>query len=86
MKYWKSIIALAVMPFAFYFNLVNFYFAIVFLIWSIQGIRTRTTNLLDQIHQNENPILFWIITITWILLAMLSLAYSEPIMNWYYGI
>lgn len=86
MKYWKSIIALAVMPFAFYFNLVNFYFAIVFLIWSIQGIKTRTTNLLDQIHQNENPILFWIITITWILLALLSLAYSEPIMNWYYGI
>lgn len=86
MKHWKSITALAIMPFAFYFNWVEFYFAIVFLIWSIQGIKTRTASLLDDIYQDENPVLFWIVTIAWIVLSLLSLAYSEPVMNWYYGI
>lgn len=85
MKNWKSIIALAVMPFAFYFNLVEFYFAIIFLIWSIQGIKNKSVFFLDYISKNEHPILYWIITITWLVLSFMSLAYSEPVMNWYYG-
>lgn len=83
-KHWKSIVALAVMPFAFYFNLVEFYFAVLFLIWSIFGLMSGTTFLLDDnITLSKSPILYWIVTVTWFALALLSLAFSEPVMKLY---
>lgn len=85
MKNWKSILALAIMPIAFLTNLVEFYFAIVFLIWSIQGLRNKTVFLLDYITKREHPVLYWVVTIVWFGLAILSLLYSEPIVDWYYG-
>ena len=72
MKYWKTVTALLIMPLAFYFNWTEFYFAIIFLIWSIQGIRTHTASFLDNIHKEENPFLFWVINMTWIILSILS--------------
>lgn len=83
MKHWKSIVALTLIPFAFYFNIIEFYFAILFLVWSIQGLKNKSVFLLDHIAQNENPILYWLITITWFALALLSLAYSEPIITYF---
>lgn len=83
MKHWKSIIALLIMPFAFYFNIVEFYFAILFLIWSILSIKNKTVFLLDYITKEENPILFWIVTIVWFALSLLSLAYSEPALPYF---
>ncbi len=77
MKHWKSILALVIMPFAFYFNLTNFYFAILFIIWSIQGIRNKNVFLLDIITKRENPLLYWVVTIVWLVLAIISLLYSE---------
>lgn len=82
MKHWKSIIALIILSFAFYFNLLKFYFAILFLIWAIQEIRAKTVRLLDDIYKNENPILYWIVTIMWFILSLLSLIYSEPFINY----
>ncbi len=77
MKYYKSIIALLIMPFAFYFNLVNFYFAILFIVWSIQSIKNKNVFLLDVITRRESPVLYWIVTIVWLVLAIISLLYSE---------
>ncbi|WP_422104945.1 hypothetical protein [Winogradskyella sp.] len=85
MRYRKSVIALAIMPFAFYFNWGTFYFAIVFLIWSIQGIRSKVAVFLDHVPKDDNPFLFWLISIVWVMLSLLSLVYSEPVMDWYYG-
>ncbi|MCT4629103.1 hypothetical protein [Winogradskyella sp.] len=85
MKYWKSILALVIMPFAFYYDLITFYFAVVFLIWSVQGIKNKTAIFLDHIHRDDNPILFWLISIAWLVLSIVSLAFSEPVINWYYG-
>lgn len=82
MKHWKSIIALIILPFAFYFNLLEFYFAILFLIWAIQGVRSKTVSLLDDIYKNENPVLYWIVTITWFTLSILALIYSEPFIKY----
>lgn len=82
MKHWKSIIALIILPFAFYFNLLEFYFAILFLIWAIQGVRAKTVNFLDDIYKNENPVLYWIVTIMWFALSLLALIYSEPFVKY----
>lgn len=84
MKHWKSIVALAILPFALHFNWTNFYFAILFLIWSIQGIRDKTTSLLDDISVEESPVLFWIVTIAWLVLSLWSLLYSDTVLTWLY--
>ncbi|MEM9918462.1 MAG: hypothetical protein AAF990_10225 [Bacteroidota bacterium] len=84
-EYWKSILALILMPFAFYFNLADFYFAILFLIWSFLGIRNRSIYLLDHVSRDRSPLLFWVVVVLWIVLSILSLAYSEPFIAWYYG-
>ena len=81
---WKSIIALVLLPLVFLFNLLNFYFAALFLIWSIQGIKNRNAFLLDNISRDENPALFWIVSLLWILLSIWSLFYSEPILDLLY--
>lgn len=84
-KHWKSLVALIVMPFAFYFDLVAFYFALLFLVWSIQGLRNGTIFLLDHIDRKVDPALYWVVTVVWLLLSLLSLLYSEPIIPYYYG-
>lgn len=73
------------MPFAFYFNLVEFYFALFFLIWSVQGINTGNIFMLENINRQSSPVFFWIVTLVWLVLSLLSLAYSEPVIHWYYG-
>lgn len=84
MKYWKSIVALAILPFALIYKWTGFYFAVLFLIWSIQGIRDKTTSLLDDISVEESPVLFWIVTIAWLVLSLWSLLYSDTVLTWLY--
>lgn len=53
-------------------------FGFLFLIWAILDIRNRQTHLLDTIQRNENPILYWIVVITWFLFAILSFLSTYP--------
>jgi radical SAM superfamily enzyme YgiQ (UPF0313 family) len=82
---WKTFVALGFLPIAFYYELINFYFAALFLIWSIQGIKNRNAFYLDNVSRDENPVLFWLISVLWIVLSIWSLIYSEPFINWMYG-
>ncbi|MCG8583036.1 MAG: B12-binding domain-containing radical SAM protein [Bacteroidales bacterium] len=83
---WKTSIALILLPPAIYFNYTSFYFAALFLIWSIQGIKKGHTFFLDTFDRKEQPVFFWLISILWILLSLWSLVYSEPFVAWmYYG-
>ena len=82
---WKTLIALCILPFAFKFDFVNFYFAALFLIWSLQGIKKKYAFFLDDISKKDDPILFWGVTLLWLALSVLSLVYSEPITNFLYA-
>lgn len=84
-KEWKNILALLLLPVAFWFNWVNFYFAALFLIWSLQGIKNRHTFLLDSVSRDEQPILFWTVTVLWLILSIWSLLLSEPVLNLLYA-
>ena len=77
-QHWKSIIAILIMPLAFLLNYIELYFAILFLIWSIQGLKKGNIFLLDNIEKSKSPLLFWVVTLTWLILSLLSLIYSEP--------
>ncbi|MCT4586367.1 MAG: B12-binding domain-containing radical SAM protein [Carboxylicivirga sp.] len=81
---WKTFIALLLLPPAIYFNLTNFYFAAIFLYWSIQGMVKGNTFFLDDFNKKETPIMFWLISILWLLLSLWSLFYSEPFLEWLY--
>lgn len=82
---WKTLVALVLLPLAFWFEVINFYFAALFLLWSIQGIKNRNAFYLDNISRDENPVLFWIISMLWLLMSIWSLLFSEPVMNLLYA-
>lgn len=82
---WKNIIALVLLPLAIWLDVINFYFAALFLYWSVQGMRLRRTFYLDDISRRDHPVLFWIISIMWLVLSIVSILYSEPVMQFFYG-
>lgn len=84
-KKWKTIVALSLLPFAIFFGVLNFYFAILFLVWSIQGIKNRRAFYLDDISRDESPVLFWVVSLLWLVLSLVSLMYSEPVLNLLYA-
>lgn len=81
---WKTLIALALLPVALWFNLISFFFALFFLYWSIQGIRQKYTFFFDVISRKEYPVLYWMVSMLWLVLSLVSLYYSEPIMQYIY--
>lgn len=47
-------------------------FGFLFLVWVILDLKNRQTYLLEIIKRDENPILYWIIVITWLCFSVLS--------------
>ncbi|UTW66659.1 radical SAM protein [bacterium SCSIO 12643] len=82
---WKTFIALLLLPVALWYEHFNFYFAALFLFWSFHGIKTRYTFFMDSYSRDEDPIMFWVITILWIVLSLWSILYSELVLNYLYG-
>ena len=83
-NHWRTIVALLLMPLAFYADWVEFYFAILFLFWSIKGIKDGNIFFLEDIDRKSSPVLYWIVVSVWFVLSLLSLAYSEPVMKYLY--
>ena len=44
-----------------------------FLYWAVAGIALRQAFVVQVVLRDEHPVLFWFITITWLLLAVLTL-------------
>lgn len=47
-------------------------FGFLFLIWVILDLKNRQTFLLEIVQRNNNPILYWLIVLTWFIFAVLS--------------
>ena len=47
---------------------------ILFLIWVIPDLTNRVTYFIEPVERDQNPLLYWIIVVTWILLSLLSLS------------
>ena len=82
---WKTLTALILLPWASWFEAINFYFAALFPVWSIQGMKNRQAFYIDNISHDDNPVLFWLVSILWIVFSGMSLLYSEPIMDLLYA-
>lgn len=47
-------------------------FGFLFLVWVILDLKNRQTFLLEIVQRNNNPILYWLIVLTWFIFAVLS--------------
>ena len=49
---------------------------VFFLYWAVLGIATGQAFVVSTVDQYENPVLFWLISLTWMVLAALSIFYD----------
>lgn len=70
---WRTLIAILLMYVALFMNW-EWVWGVLFLIWVIPDIYTGVTYFIEPIARKENPATYWLIIITWILLALYSLS------------
>jgi hypothetical protein len=68
---WRTIIALILMYIAMFMNW-EWAWGILFLFWVIPDIFSGVTYFIEPIEKRQNPILYWIIVVSWILMAIYS--------------
>ena len=62
-----------------------------FLYWAIAAIVMGQAFVVQTVYRDENPVLFWFISISWLILAILSIIYDLiiphifPQLEWWLG-
>ena len=85
-----TIIALIVLLVA---TVLNWYWiwGLFFLYWAIAAIVMRQAFVVQTVRRDENPVLFWFICVTWLVLALVSILYDLvtpfffPELEWWIG-
>ena len=70
---WRTIIAIVLM----YVAIIMYWewvWGILFLIWVIPDLFRGVTYFIEPIAKDENPVLYWIIVLTWLLMSVYSLS------------
>jgi len=69
-RYWPTYLAITAVLGA---TLLEWYWlwGLVFLIWSIRAIRERQATLVQDISEDDAPVLFWTLTVLWVVLSVL---------------
>lgn len=80
---WRTVLALVMMYVIFIMNW-EWMWGILFLIWVIPDLITGSTYFVEAIHKKENPLLYWMIVISWIIMALFSLSTLVINYNQYY--
>lgn len=70
---WRSILGLVFIYLAMWFNW-EWAWGVLFLLWVIPDMITGVTYFMEPIDKRDNPILYWIIIISWLLMSFYSLA------------
>lgn len=76
-RHWKSILGLLLIYIGIYFNW-SWIWGIFFLLWVVPSLFTGVAFLFEPIERKTSPVLFWLITATWIALSGFLLA--EPLL------
>ena len=72
---WPTLVAMAVLlvvTFAEWY----WVWGLLFLIWSLSAFVMRQVFVIQTIRQDEHPFIFWLISITWVVLAVLVVSYE----------
>ena len=70
---WLTLGALAVVVAAVVFNF-QWLWGLLFLFWVVPSLTTGVTFLVEPIHRDENPWLYWTITTIWLGLSLALIA------------
>lgn len=54
----------------------NWIWGIFFLVWSVQGIASGQAFVLQMVYRDENPVLFWVVSLSWLVLAVMTVVYD----------
>ncbi|MCL3781325.1 hypothetical protein EMN47_13125 [Prolixibacteraceae bacterium JC049] len=77
---WRTIIGLIIMYVAIWQDW-TWLWGVLFLIWVVPDIIRGITYFIEPIDKRENPFLFWLIVVTWFLMAIYNLADLSPKMK-----
>lgn len=77
---WKAVLALAVVWVAVVMDW-NWVWGALFILWTIPALVTGRTHLLEEVSRARNPVLYWLIVSTWILLSLYLIA--SDVMGWF---
>jgi len=70
---WRSILGLIFIYLAVWFNW-QWAWGVLFLLWVVPDLLSGVTYFMEPISKKENPILFWIIILSWILMSVYLIA------------
>ncbi len=70
-----TVVALAVLLFATPMGW-QWVWGILFLYWAVSGIVTGHAFVVQTVQRAENPVLFWLISVTWLILSGLTIFYD----------
>jgi len=70
---WRTILGLIFIYIAMWFNW-QWAWGILFLLWVIPDLITGVTYFMEPVEKKENPILYWVIIVSWILMSVYSIA------------
>lgn len=70
---WRSILGLVFIYLAMWFNW-QWAWGILFLLWVIPDMLTGVTYFMEPIEKKENPVLYWVIIFSWIIMSLYALA------------
>ena len=73
LKKWRTLIALILVYIAVFMNW-EWAWGVLFLYWVIPDLFSGVTYFVEPVYKKEHPDLYWVIILSWILLAMYSLA------------
>lgn len=70
---WRTILGLIFIYLAVWLNW-QWAWGILFLLWVIPDIITGVTYFMEPIDKKDNPILYWMIILSWLLMSVYSIA------------
>lgn len=80
---WRTIVALVLIYVAIFMNW-EWMWGILFLYWVVPDVFSGVTYFVEPIYKKENPNLYWIIIISWVLMAFYSLSTLFINYNYFY--
>lgn len=65
---WRAIVGLVIVALAVFFN-ANWIWGVLFLLWVIPDIKSGSTHFMEHIEKRRNPVVYWLIILTWLVLS-----------------
>ncbi|PSW13404.1 hypothetical protein C9J01_11245 [Photobacterium rosenbergii] len=65
---WRAVLGLVVIALAVVTEM-NWVWGVLFLLWVIPDIKSGSTHFLEHVERNSNPVVYWLIVTTWVVLS-----------------